>query len=139
MFCIVFSFSSHYLNNIIFYRQYFGTSSDRITLYNRRENCTLNSLITCRRFGTTYRANMPRSRIQELLLLGFLILEYRTDRWSQNLVKNYHYYLCNIPEERSSNVLRGGILKSRMRLTISMSLHVEILKLFIRLNYFNVQ
>ena len=29
----VYKFSSHYLNNIIFYRQYFGTSSDRITLY----------------------------------------------------------------------------------------------------------
>ena len=29
----VYKFSSH-LNNIIFYRQYFGTSSDRITLYN---------------------------------------------------------------------------------------------------------
>ena len=29
----VYKFSSHYLNNIIFYRQQFGTSSDRITLY----------------------------------------------------------------------------------------------------------
>ena len=29
----VYKFSSHYLNNVIFYGQYFGTSSDRITLY----------------------------------------------------------------------------------------------------------
>jgi len=29
----VYKFSSHYLNNIIIYRQYFGASSDRITLY----------------------------------------------------------------------------------------------------------
>ena len=29
----VYKFSSHYLNNIIFYRQLFGTSKDRITLY----------------------------------------------------------------------------------------------------------
>ena len=29
----VYKFSSHYLNNIIFYRQQFGNSSDRITLY----------------------------------------------------------------------------------------------------------
>jgi hypothetical protein len=31
----VYKCSSHYLNNIIFYRQHFGASSDRITLYNR--------------------------------------------------------------------------------------------------------
>jgi hypothetical protein len=30
----VYKFSSHYLNNIIFYRQQFGASSERITLYN---------------------------------------------------------------------------------------------------------
>ena len=29
----VYKFSSHYLNNIIFYRQYFGASSERIILY----------------------------------------------------------------------------------------------------------
>ena len=28
----VYKFSSHYLNNIIFYRQYFGASSERLTL-----------------------------------------------------------------------------------------------------------
>jgi len=31
----VYKFSSHYLNNIIFYRQKSGASSNRITLYNR--------------------------------------------------------------------------------------------------------
>jgi len=29
----VYKFSSHYLNNIIFYRQWFGASSDRLSLY----------------------------------------------------------------------------------------------------------
>jgi hypothetical protein len=29
----VYKFSSHYLNNIIFYRQQFGASSERISLY----------------------------------------------------------------------------------------------------------
>ena len=28
-------------------------------------------------------------------------------------VRNYHYSLCNDPEERSSLLLRGGSLKSR--------------------------
>jgi hypothetical protein len=29
-------------------------------------------------------------------------------------VRNYHYSLRNNPEERSSNLLRGGSLKSRI-------------------------
>jgi len=29
-------------------------------------------------------------------------------------VRNYHYTLRNNPEERSSNLLRGGSLKSRV-------------------------
>ena len=32
----VYKFSSHYLNNTIFYRQKFGASSERITLYKTR-------------------------------------------------------------------------------------------------------
>jgi len=31
----VYKFSSHYLNNIIFYRQEFGASSERLALYNK--------------------------------------------------------------------------------------------------------
>jgi hypothetical protein len=32
--------------------------------------------------------------------------------WPETSVRNYHYSLCNNPEERSSNLLRGGRLKS---------------------------
>ena len=42
----VYKFSSHYLNNIIFYRQYFGNSSDRITLYCAFEPRVLSVQIT---------------------------------------------------------------------------------------------
>ena len=44
----VYKFSSHYLNNIIFYRQQFGASSDRLILYNTRvkpTRCTIVSFI----------------------------------------------------------------------------------------------
>ena len=43
----VYKFSSHYLNNIIFYRQYFGASSERLTLYLQTDGRT-NSLIPYR-------------------------------------------------------------------------------------------
>ena len=36
----VYKFSSHYLNNIIFYRQQFGDSSQRITLYKQRRTAS---------------------------------------------------------------------------------------------------
>jgi len=51
------------------------------------------------------------------------------DSWSLNLVpigcpetsiKNYHYWLRNAPEERSSHLLRGGSLKSRIVLLLSL-------------------
>ena len=37
-----------------------------------------------------------------------------TDRLSRNVGKDYHYSLRNDPEERSSQLLRGGSRKSRM-------------------------
>jgi len=46
---------------------------------------------------------------QEQYLLGFLTLEEGTDRLFRNVCKT----LRNIPEDRSSYILRGGSLKSR--------------------------
>ena len=40
-----------------------------------------------------------------------LTLEYLTERWSRN-VSNYQSTPRNIPEERISNLHRGGILNS---------------------------
>jgi len=37
-------------------------------------------------------------------------------------VRNYHYSLRNDPEERSSHLLRGGSLKSRM---VSITVHFD--------------
>jgi hypothetical protein len=36
------------------------------------------------------------------------------DRLSRSVYKNYHYSLCNIQEERSSDLIRGVSIKSRM-------------------------
>jgi hypothetical protein len=33
---------------------------------------------------------------------------------AETSVRNYHYSLCNKPEERGSQLLRGGSLKSRI-------------------------
>jgi hypothetical protein len=33
-------------------------------------------------------------------------------------VRNYHYSLCDNPEEESSHLLRGGSLKSRRKLIL---------------------
>ena len=53
-----------------------------------------------RRFGTTYRFHHHGSRIQ--------IFSPETSE------KNYQYLQSNNPEERSSHLLRGGSLKSRI-------------------------
>jgi len=47
--------------------------------------------------------------------LDFMTLEDGTDRLSRNVGKNYHYTLCNNPEELRSRLPRGGSLKSRIR------------------------
>ena len=36
---------------------------------------------------------------------------------SENLVRNYHYLLCNNPEEQTSYPLHGGSLKSHFMFT----------------------
>jgi hypothetical protein len=60
------------------------------------------------RFGTTYRSHPQDPRI---LSFGFLGPEDGTDRSSRN-VSNYHYSKRNNPEQRSSQLLRGGSLKA---------------------------
>ena len=71
-----------------------------------------------RRFGTT---DLQGSRRDCLTLedgtntlsrngFGCLAPEYDTDRLSRN-VDNYEYMLRNIPEERRSDLYRGGSLK----------------------------
>jgi hypothetical protein len=48
------------------------------------------------------------------ILFGFLTLEDEPIGCPQTSVRNYHYSLRKNPEERSSHLLRGGSLKSRM-------------------------
>ena len=68
------------------------------------DNCALQVItqrvvvIPYRHFGTTYRSPL------KLGLIGCL----------ETPVINYHYSLRNSPEERSSYLLRGGSLNSRM-------------------------
>jgi hypothetical protein len=58
--------------------------------------------VTYRRFGTIYRSH----------LFGFLTLKMGKIGCPEMSVRNYHYTLRNIPEERRSHVLRSGSLKS---------------------------
>jgi hypothetical protein len=41
-------------------------------------------------------------------------------------VRNYHYSLRNNPEERSSQLLRGGSLKSRIYFILCIKFHVDL-------------
>ena len=50
--------------------------------------------ISRRRVGTTFRTLMKMGPVS----------------WPETSVMNYHYSLCNSPEERSSHPLRGGCL-----------------------------
>jgi hypothetical protein len=64
-----------------------------------------------------------------IFLLDCLTAEYGTARLSRN-VGNYHSTLRNIPEERRSNLHRGGSLKSRLptfRISISGSTYRNLL------------
>ena len=58
-----------------------------------------------RRFGTTYRIHLQ-------VFFWYLTLENGIDMLSRNVGRNYHYTLRNIPEERTSNLLRGRSSKS---------------------------
>ena len=71
--------------------------------------------ITYRRFGTTYRYNFQGGR--ESKSFGFcvdsLTLKMVPKSGPETSVRNFHCSLRNDPEERSSQLLRGGSLKSR--------------------------
>ena len=62
-------------------------------------------LISYRRFGTAYRSHSRGSRIQKLFWM-------RPSGYPETSVRNYHYLLRKNPEERSSQLLDGGTLKS---------------------------
>jgi hypothetical protein len=66
----------------------------------------LEVVIYYRSFGTTYRA-MP--------------LKYRFHRCPETSVINSHFSPRNNPQERSSHVLRGGILKSHIPVVLCSS------------------
>jgi len=60
-----------------------------------------------RRFRTIYQSHLHGSRILDSVL-GFLTLKMGPIGCPETSVRNYHYSLCNNPEERSSHLLHGG-------------------------------
>jgi hypothetical protein len=58
---------------------------------------------------------------QESNPYGFLNLKDGTDRLPETSVRNYHHSLHNNPEERNSQLLRGGSLQSRMNVRLCIS------------------
>ena len=66
------------------------------------------AVISYRRFETTYRSHLQSSRIQKMKMGPTGCLE--------TSVRNCHYCVRNNPEERSSQLLRGGSLKLRTEL-----------------------
>jgi len=66
--------------------------------------------IPYRRFRTTYRSHLQGPRNQ----LDSWPLKMEPIGCLETSVINYHYSLRNNPEERSSYILRGGSLKSRI-------------------------
>jgi len=68
-------------------------------------------VISYGRFGTTYRPRPQGSRIQNLLD-PFWNLRMGPIGCPETSVRNYHHSPRNDPEERSSQLLRGGSLKS---------------------------
>ena len=67
--------------------------------------------ISYRRLGITYQSH--GSRIQ------FLTPEDGANKLFRNVGKRYHHSLCNISEEPSSQLLRGGNLKPRTSRVVS--------------------
>jgi hypothetical protein len=57
--------------------------------------------------------------------VAFLNPDDGTDILSRTPVRNYHYWLRNNPEERSSQLLRGGSLILREVLIVYLRLHKE--------------
>ena len=63
-------------------------------------------VIPYRSFGTSYRPHLQGSR------LGSCTLKMCPVGCPETTITNYHYLLRNGPQERSSHILRDGILKS---------------------------
>jgi len=99
-----------------------GTNTILITKFTEFRNQTASGLfwdITQRtvanpygRFGTTYLSNLQESRD---FYLDFLTIGVGTDRLSETSIRNYHYTLRNDPEERRSQLLRSGSLRSQKK------------------------
>jgi hypothetical protein len=74
-------------------------------------------LISYRRFGLSYRSHLQRS--SSLRRISYSpwtasALKMGPIGCSETSVNNYQSTLCNIPEERRSNLRRGGIVTSRI-------------------------
>ena len=70
--------------------------------------------IPCQRFGTSCRSHLPGSRIQGIQEDAWPLKMGLTGCPETSATKpTYHYSQHNIPEGRTSHLLRGGSLKSR--------------------------
>jgi hypothetical protein len=76
--------------------------------------------IPCRRFGTNYLVSP--SRVKNLVLT----LECGATGYPETSVRNCHYSLRNGSEERSSHLLRGGGLKTRLSLLPSLRMSEDV-------------
>jgi hypothetical protein len=52
---------------------------------------------------------------RRLVILNLLTFEGGADRFPETSVRNYHFTLRNIPEERRSHLHRNGSLKSLIK------------------------
>ena len=62
-------------------------------------------VISYRRFGTTYRAQSSGCKNKKILNP-----EHGTDRCPETSVRNYHYSLCNSPQQRGSYFILLSVL-----------------------------
>jgi hypothetical protein len=85
-------------------------------------------LISYRRFGATYRLHSRGSRIQKLFRM-------RPTGCPETSLRNYHYLLRKNPEERSSQLLRGGSLKSRVTPMLNIGDNGEFLQRILVIRY----
>jgi len=79
-------------------------------------------VISYRRFGVTYRSHPQGSRIQRIK--NSWTLRMGPIGCPETSVRNYLYSLRNNPEERSSQLLRHGSLKSRLIQLLSKTLFI---------------
>jgi hypothetical protein len=90
----VYKFSSHYLNNIICYRYYFGASSDRITLYNSFIGHTeVKKLNTHKKlfYSDTISNKMKGLRGRTTCTTFLLLLKY--DEYKSAAIEENHLYV----------------------------------------------